>query len=70
MDAVLLSQHLDQTSAIGGNHNFKVFPNPASENITIYHSNEKPNKIVLTDLSGKTIQINSIPFNTGKAEGV
>jgi len=35
-----------------------IFPNPASENITIYHSNEIPSKIVLTDLSGKIIQIN------------
>ncbi|MBK8243736.1 MAG: right-handed parallel beta-helix repeat-containing protein [Saprospiraceae bacterium] len=34
-----------------------IFPNPANKNITIYHSNEIPNKIVLTDLSGKVIQI-------------
>lgn len=61
MDAVLLSQHLDQTSSTGGNHNFKVFPNPARDvlNIEIPSVNTKTN-LYLYDVLGHIIWSNTL----------
>jgi len=61
MDAVILSQHFDQTSSIGGNINFKVFPNPASDvlNIEIPSVNTKTN-LYLYDVLGHIIWSNTL----------
>ena len=61
MDAVILSQHLDQTSSTGGNHNFKVFPNPARDvlNIEIPSVNTKTN-LYLYDVLGHIIWSNTL----------
>lgn len=61
MDAVLLSQHLDQTSSTQGNHNFKVFPNPARDvlNIEIPSVNTKTN-LYLYDVLGHIIWSNTL----------
>lgn len=61
MDAVLLSQHLDQTSAIGGNNHFKVFPNPARDvlNIDLPNLNSKTS-LYLYDVLGHVIWSNTL----------
>ena len=61
MDAVILSQHFDQTSSIGGNINFKVFPNPASDvlNIDLPNLNFKTS-LYLYNVLGHVIWSNTL----------